>query len=730
MDERDLVRHASFLRLLARGLLGDEHLAEDAVQDAYVAAIEARAVRNPGGWLAAVTRNLALRIRRREGGRRRVERSFARREGLPSAAELAAQAEAQRRVAQAVLELDEPYRAAVLLRFFQGWTPTEIARRTGEPLATVKTRLRRALQALRARLDAENGGRREAWALALLPLAGRGRDTLAATLGGLAMLKTKVLAAGAVLALLATLLLTAPLLPREAGDAPRAAPTPAAPADTVAAATPEPPAPAEAAAALDAARAALEAVSAGERQSYEQWRRVMPIAASGRAIARNAAKLFAEHRQEEAEAPATPDATTRAYLAELAAKYRGLPAGADRLAVLTTFLEVHHDYLVRTRDASFLAFLEEVARGSDVAEERVAAVPSGPEHGALDLLLRLADHPDDAVRAAAVRGLGEAEGEPRALRWILDGLEDGSSLVRWTAALELEFVVADPAHAGAILDRIPRERHPLAMDGMVKAVLSLDPARGADRIDAALAGAPPEVRALATRPVAPAQPSPAPAPAKAAPSKRPEPEPDESGRRYLEQLLADYRALPQGDARLSALETFAKRHRFFLERTGDAMFIPVLREIALGAAVEEERVAVVRSLKAAMDPRAVDLLVALKESPDATVRQAVATSLAWARGAEATRAHAELLTLLEDPAVGVRRVAAMLVGTPVSDPANLPRLLSTLSREADFSVAWALVRSILDLDPEGGRARIEGLVPASGAAATAIRDALAAQAKR
>ena len=39
MDERELVEHASFLQGLALHLLSDEHRAQDAVQDTFVAAI-------------------------------------------------------------------------------------------------------------------------------------------------------------------------------------------------------------------------------------------------------------------------------------------------------------------------------------------------------------------------------------------------------------------------------------------------------------------------------------------------------------------------------------------------------------------------------------------------------------------------------------------------------------------------------------------------------------------
>src|SRR5690606_25812636 len=75
----------------------------------------------------------------------------------------------QQHVIHAVRELPEAQRDAVLLRYFDDLPPRAIAERLGVPVATVKTRLKRGLAALRERLDAEHGDRRT-WVAALLPI--------------------------------------------------------------------------------------------------------------------------------------------------------------------------------------------------------------------------------------------------------------------------------------------------------------------------------------------------------------------------------------------------------------------------------------------------------------------------------------------------------------------------------------------------------------------------------
>jgi len=170
---------ARFLRALARGLLHDEQLADDVVQEAWIAVL-LKPPREAGGWrrwLAAIVRNLALRERR--GGERRARREELASRGAAaslddSAADVVTRGELQQLLVNAVMELPESQRQVVLLRYFDDLSSAEIARRHGVPDATVRTQLKRGLDRLRERLDARALGGRAAWVALLAPWAGKG----------------------------------------------------------------------------------------------------------------------------------------------------------------------------------------------------------------------------------------------------------------------------------------------------------------------------------------------------------------------------------------------------------------------------------------------------------------------------------------------------------------------------------------------------------------------------
>jgi RNA polymerase sigma-70 factor (ECF subfamily) len=205
-----LLEHRAFARAIARALVRDEHEAEDVAQESVLAALaRPPAGDNVRGWFGAVARNLALRARRARRRRARREERAARPERLPSTQEAVQRLEMQQRVVDAVLALEEPFRTAVLGRFFWGWTVRELARSLAVPEETVRTRLKRALARLKARLDRAHGGDRAAWSMALLPAGFLRRGASALLTGATFMAKKTVLialgaaAAGSALTLVA-----------------------------------------------------------------------------------------------------------------------------------------------------------------------------------------------------------------------------------------------------------------------------------------------------------------------------------------------------------------------------------------------------------------------------------------------------------------------------------------------------------------------------------------------
>ena len=100
-----------------------------------------------GAWLAVITRNRAIDFIRRQKPQEDPEEVY-----LASPVDL--QSEVERNTAmekvQAVLkEMPESQRNAIKMAFFEGLTHSDIAAKTGEPLGTIKSRIRSALLAVR-----------------------------------------------------------------------------------------------------------------------------------------------------------------------------------------------------------------------------------------------------------------------------------------------------------------------------------------------------------------------------------------------------------------------------------------------------------------------------------------------------------------------------------------------------------------------------------------------------
>jgi len=181
----ELTAHAEWIRGLALQLVRDAARADDLVQETYLAALERRPEtgRSLKPWLRRVLQKRFAFGVRCDARRRSREVAGAVEEALPPSDALVESAEAHARLVQELTRLREPYRTALLLRYFEGKSPQEIAERQGVPAATVRSHLKRGLDDLRERLDRRDGGGRRTWALALIPLAAASRDAKLA--GGL-----------------------------------------------------------------------------------------------------------------------------------------------------------------------------------------------------------------------------------------------------------------------------------------------------------------------------------------------------------------------------------------------------------------------------------------------------------------------------------------------------------------------------------------------------------------
>ncbi|HVU26169.1 MAG TPA: sigma-70 family RNA polymerase sigma factor [Verrucomicrobiae bacterium] len=151
--------------LLAR-MLVQETEAQEIMQDVFVqiwrrAAQFDSARSSPMAWMIMIARGLAIdRLRarsRRDVGHAAYEREIISLEMEVNARRQTEPDDLADACASALNRLPEEQSRALQLAFFRGWTHEEIARALGEPLGTVKARIRRGLLALRKILKDYHG---------------------------------------------------------------------------------------------------------------------------------------------------------------------------------------------------------------------------------------------------------------------------------------------------------------------------------------------------------------------------------------------------------------------------------------------------------------------------------------------------------------------------------------------------------------------------------------------
>lgn len=151
-------RYAGLLTSVLTRILRDSQAAEEILQDIFFqlwrTASQFDASRGSlAGWLVVIARHRAIsRLRRRNPGQ--GEELLENTVVLPFNLEtVVGQQQLLGRVKGAMEKLPKEQRVAVELAYFEGLTHSEIAERTGDPLGTVKTRLRSAVETLKRNLQ-------------------------------------------------------------------------------------------------------------------------------------------------------------------------------------------------------------------------------------------------------------------------------------------------------------------------------------------------------------------------------------------------------------------------------------------------------------------------------------------------------------------------------------------------------------------------------------------------
>lgn len=151
-----LLAEADWLRPLARRLARHSDTeADDLMQDSVEAALRKPPTNSEKlrPWLRRVMFNVHAMRKRSDARRRAREQRLPDADGPLGPASLVERAEHRHLIAQAVLQIKEPYRSTLLQHYFEGWSTTKIARHESIQASTVRVRLKRGLDLVRAELE-------------------------------------------------------------------------------------------------------------------------------------------------------------------------------------------------------------------------------------------------------------------------------------------------------------------------------------------------------------------------------------------------------------------------------------------------------------------------------------------------------------------------------------------------------------------------------------------------
>jgi RNA polymerase sigma-70 factor, ECF subfamily len=150
-------RYERVVWVTARRILGDDHAAADAAQEAFLQAYRRlHALREPSlfaGWLLRIARREATRMARLRSRHptRSLDECVEEQPSHPDDSEGRFSADSEELLA-AIADLPDHERSVVVLRYVDGRSVAEIAAASGRPVGTVTKQLSRALERLRLTL--------------------------------------------------------------------------------------------------------------------------------------------------------------------------------------------------------------------------------------------------------------------------------------------------------------------------------------------------------------------------------------------------------------------------------------------------------------------------------------------------------------------------------------------------------------------------------------------------
>jgi RNA polymerase sigma-70 factor (ECF subfamily) len=149
-------RYSSVVYAVALRVLGDTAAAEDVLQEIFMQLWRKPESFDSGRgnlapWLAVIARNRAVDLLRKRRPQTELSETIISVE--PDLAGEADRSRAMEKVRAVLKEMPAAQRSSLEMAYFEGYSHSEISEKTGDPLGTVKTRIRTGLMLLRKAVE-------------------------------------------------------------------------------------------------------------------------------------------------------------------------------------------------------------------------------------------------------------------------------------------------------------------------------------------------------------------------------------------------------------------------------------------------------------------------------------------------------------------------------------------------------------------------------------------------